>query len=1000
MSEPILKALMKLFALLASINGEKITGDAYRVVRTFLQRYLNSELTEKYLLEFGKNLSEIDNPLTGLSETGKRKKASVLSVKVLGICSQINEELHQKEKLIVLARIIEFANHNYDINELETLSNVFSFPDTEFKTLLAFLTQDANSLNPDEALLFIDDKPKRGNHFSLPLLNGNLVVFRSASTDTLLLKYHGTDSLQLGVVQIDIEQFYVMEKGAIVRGNKIKPLYYSSLMDAFLQSRGHEKLVFSVNNLNFRFPNSDNGIQSFNLLEETGHMVGIMGGSGVGKSTLFSLLTGSLQPASGNVCINGNNLHNTRNNIKKYIGLIPQDDLLIEELTVFQNLYFSAQLCFKNLSREEIHQKALLVLSDLGLHEIRHLKVGNTLNKFISGGQRKRLNIALELIREPQVLFVDEPTSGLSSNDSDQVMHLLKELALRGKLVIVNIHQPSSDIFKLFDRLVVLDKGGYTAYNGNPIEALPYLRSIIRYANTSDSECATCGNVNPEKVLEIIEARMVDTAGKYTRERKVLPEEWHRQYKEHFTIQIEEQQQTRLPASSFSKPGRWKQFRVFFKRNFLSKLSNRQYVWLNLLEAPALAFILAFFTRWSQSDSYHFSENSNFPAFLLMCIIVPLFMGMSVSAEDIIRDRKILQREQFLRLSRFSYLSSKVLFLVFLSAFQTLSFVLIANSIFGIHDMWMAYWFTFFGISVFSNLVGLNISSGLNSVVTIYILIPLIIVPQLMLSGGIIRFDRLNKNMTHEEYVPLAGDLMVSRWAYEALSVYQFRNNDYNADVFEFEMKRSNTGYYSAFVIPELKKAAANSNAGKNSSAENELLFGEIKNMSEAMSLPAFNSSQISENKAITNTQYQLVSDYLNLCDSLLRNEYNKATVKRDSVFSEKEKLMGSDALMALKQASYNEALADMVLNRSISTKVERDGNTLIRKKDPIYMAPGSSIGRAHFLAPFKRIGNIQIDTFAFNNLVIWLMSLVLFVLLYFDVLRRIITIRKLKKKS
>src|SRR5690606_10976686 len=119
------------------------------------------------------------------------------------------------------------------------------------------------------------------------------------------------------------------------------------------------------------------------------------------------------------------------------------------------------------------------MLLTLGLADSRDLKVGNPLEKTISGGQRKRLNIALELIREPSVLFVDEPTSGLSSRDSENIMDLLKELALKGKLVFAVIHQPSSDIFKMFDKLIIMDTGGYPIYYGNPVDSIIYFKKLV-----------------------------------------------------------------------------------------------------------------------------------------------------------------------------------------------------------------------------------------------------------------------------------------------------------------------------------------------------------------------------------------------------------------------------------------------------------------------------------------------------------------------------------------
>jgi ABC transport system ATP-binding/permease protein len=228
----------------------------------------------------------------------------------------------------------------------------------------------------------------------------------------------------------------------------------------------------SAINIEYRYPLSQNGIRPFSFSEESGQLIGIMGVSGSGKSTLLNVLNGKLKPRKGKILINSNDIHRDAAKIEGQIGFVPQDDLLIEELSVYQNLYYNAKLCFGNLKEERISEIVEKVLKDLGLDEIRDLKVGNPLNKFISGGQRKRLNIGLELMREPSILFIDEPTSGLSSLDSDMVMALLKEQAVKGKLVIANIHQPSSDNFKLLDKLWVIDKGGYPIYTGNPLEAV------------------------------------------------------------------------------------------------------------------------------------------------------------------------------------------------------------------------------------------------------------------------------------------------------------------------------------------------------------------------------------------------------------------------------------------------------------------------------------------------------------------------------------------------
>ncbi|GAJ09466.1 unnamed protein product, partial [marine sediment metagenome] len=241
-----------------------------------------------------------------------------------------------------------------------------------------------------------------------------------------------------------------------------------------------------------------------------GRLIGIMGASGAGKSTLLNVLNGTYVPSSGEVLINGVNIHTEKEKIEGIIGHVSQDDLLIEELTVFQNLYFNAKLCFNNYTEWELVDTVNKTLKNLGLFEIKDMKVGSPLNKKISGGQRKRLNIALELIREPPVLFLDEPTSGLSSRDSENILDLLKELALKGKLVFVVIHQPASDLFKMFDKLIILDTGGWLIYNGDPVESIIYFKSRIQHANWNESECHVCGNVTPEQIFNIVESNVLD----------------------------------------------------------------------------------------------------------------------------------------------------------------------------------------------------------------------------------------------------------------------------------------------------------------------------------------------------------------------------------------------------------------------------------------------------------------------------------------------------------
>ena len=218
---------------------------------------------------------------------------------------------------------------------------------------------------------------------------------------------------------------------------------------------------------------------------------------------------------------------------------------------------------------------------------------------------------------------------------------------------------------------------------------------------------------------------------------------------------------------------------------------------INLLEVPLLALILGFFQSTVKMAFTLFGANKNYPVFLFMAIIVALFVGLTVSAEEIFRDRKILEREKFLNISRSSYLLSKISFLFFLSAIQSLSFVLVANTLLEVRGMLFQQWLILFSTACFGNMLGLNISAGMRTAVSIYILIPLLLVPMLLLGGAMIKFDDLHKSISRKIYVPVIGDAMVTRWAYEALMVEEFKSNRFEKPFFKYDMEISQTGWYT-----------------------------------------------------------------------------------------------------------------------------------------------------------------------------------------------------------
>jgi len=1018
MNEYLLKAIIRLFAIVAKGN---VTDESRRRIKFMINRQASSEQAEEYIKIFDE-FTCVQDPEKRTGGRGGMDAETEEFVEewanIMLICKRINLESSLFQKIVLLLRIIELTISDNQLTEREDnliyyISKALNLQPKIVKQVKQFVFgQDPKSLQNKNILIVDAGKPDDCTgckHIHRPEIHGFLAILYVPEIEQYIIKYVGPSHILLNGLALTTWFIEVFPTGSNIRGGNMKPIYYSDVVEKLMSKPQTDKIQLTARDVWVGFKQERIGLRDIYLSEESGKLVGIMGASGSGKSTLLETLNGKIKPKTGEVKINGIDVHLEPEKLKGIIGFVPQDDLLIEELTVYENLYFAAKLCFAEYSEEKIHELSVDTLKALGIYDTKDLIVGNPLKKTISGGQRKRLNIGLELLREPAILFLDEPTSGLSSRDSENILDLLKELALKGKLVMTTIHQPSSDIFKMFDSLLILDVGGYQIYYGDPVDALVYFRDVVNMIQRDQGLCITCGTVSVEQVFNIIETRVVNEYGQYTDKRRMKPKDWNDQFKKRLMPKISVEK-TPLPTTSFHIPNWINQFKLFYRRDLLSKLKNKQYLLVTFSEAPLLGLIIGYFIRYynpadDNKFGYTFGNNPNIPYYFLMSIIVAMFIGLSISGEEIIKDRRILLRERFLNLSRSSYLTAKFIILLIVSAIQALLFVAVANTILEFHGMFLSFWLVLFSSAVIANIVGLNISSAFNSVITIYIMVPIILIPQLMFNGVAIEFDKLNPSISSSERVPLLGELMVSRWAYEAVMVRQFKDNKYQSIFYDQEKVVADADYKTGYYLKALETNLSSCDAALRGAIPRDSIADNLNLIKYELyrELNQIGKPEIVNWQKLTVQEFDsAASSQINETIQTLKRMYS---ARKNVALDAQEKWRHDNIVVPQRESEYlqlkreysNDKINTMVKNSMSMVSIIEVGDELIRKATPIYATPDIPSNplnfRTFYYAPEKYFAGRYFDTFWFNIIIIWIMAIFGLIALYLDLLKKFLNL-------
>ena len=985
MSRHILDALMRLFALITL--REEGLEKGREVVAHFLRSRLPKGAVTEWLSVFEGYLETQGGAIESRERAGL-KRTALRSTKVLRTCTDINRDLQAIEKALVFLRMLEFEHAMLPSSGeqdglgrelIDLVADVFGIREGEKRCYETLVFDTASwpvmTQRYHEAFL-IGDQPQLGGVVKAGWTTA-LACFRHPESQVVFVRPLGAGTVQLNGEPLDPNRTQPFTPGSTLRHPGTAPLHFVDIQRSFMEEENIPELALEINEVShwFHYPEKQ-ALHPFRTQARSGMLVGVMGASGSGKSTLLNLLAGTESPTFGNITLDGIPVADEA--ARSWIGLVPQEDHLLPELTVGENLFYAARLAFADENRAQCQQRVEACLQQLGLWEARDLPVGDALHKTISGGQRKRLNIAMELVRGPRVLLVDEPTSGLSSKDSELLMDLLKQMTYNGTLVIAVIHQPSGDIFRSFDALWVLDHGGYPVFTGRPLDALTHFRTIVNHFEADKVACNMCGHVNPEQIFDIIDVPVLDGRGKSTGQRRISPKEWNDFYNVLLVPKVEEEmsrysKDDNTPAApqGLKPPSWWRQWSIQSTRDLTRKWKNRQYLLINLIEAPLLAVLLAFILRSTEDGSgYSFGQATNIPHFLFIAVIVAIFMGLTVSAEELFRDRLMRKREHNLRLNWAAYLTAKCSVLFGISAVQTLLFAMASYVILELPGQFLAYWFTLFSVAACANMFGLIISLLFNSVRVIYLAIPLFIIPQLMLGGAIVTFDQLNPSISRPSGVSPIGQVMISRWGFEALTTLYSAETEYAAALLNANESLAQSAFLRDRWHPEMVRQITQAHQGN----------AEALRTVAAEWNAVFERGDIDVNArfedGIDEAEMAILLDELEQYRQVQRNKWRASKNRKDDVLRKKG-WDDPEKGKAIKEAQYNQVLIDwttqdQVLNQGFSVYQ----NQIINTKDALYAAPEWP-GLGAFHASKSRFGQRVMPKSWGNWMVLWGTTLV-----------------------
>ena len=745
MNRQTLSSILKLFAISANKCNSEDTNDIVLKFKTFLNKTIEDRYIEEYTAEFEKALEEY--------ASFSNKRLSLNSVRLIRICNETSIRLTHDDRIQVLFYLDKLLYPANDQSEefMQLVADIYEIGESTLGLIKSLHFESVNDCHS----IFCNGKSA-----------GEFVVF---SENLAAIKSFG--EISVNGQQIANGETELVGINSVVSTADHRKYYLKDLISLVKTSCSGNSFSLLLNDICIR----RRGKTFFYPLTcemKSGELIGIMGRSGSGKTTLLKAIAGAEKSYSGQIFKRSEN-----GNSQFSRSYLPQANALIPLFTVKEHLEQRLDFLQESVNREGRIKQALQNVELEDFAENIAAKSDGT-SWQISGGQQKRLVIAMEMLANPEVFILDEPTSGLSSTDSLKIVALLRKIASEGKVVIASIHQPDYETFMMFDKVLIIDDGGYPVFYGKPAASAEYFRSI---SGKIDKESLIETHFNPGVILNMI-TETVHNADDSSSQRITSPEEWYAK----FTAATESKlPQTDIKEVEHRKLNPFKSFASQLKFSFRCDFHNKLRTAMLFAIPPAMTVAMSLITRFSHSDGYAYFSNPNIPAWLMMMLITAFFIGLVLSAHEFIFLRQFHSNEHVIADKSTSLTLAKITKYIvhtgIISGLMTLPATAIESCMFLFPSMFATIWL----LAFCGCLTSMISSLFFRSISTVYLLIPIIVIPQMIFSGGLVQYDNFNKHFVKDCGMPFFANIMPIRWADEACMTEAYLVNPIEKEIFD-----------------------------------------------------------------------------------------------------------------------------------------------------------------------------------------------------------------------